>query len=85
MAAPRELEERHPTFPWSPVACSWLSQLKNGIKKRMASRLGRLEAADISRFGAGRYHDGDELYLSGGMGSPRSWIFRCRRDGKLHE
>jgi integrase len=51
----------------------------------MARRLGRLKAAEISRLGRGRHHDGGGLYLSVGNGSARSWIFRFRRDGKLHD
>jgi integrase len=51
----------------------------------MARRLGRLKAAEITRLGPGRYHDGGGLYLSVGKGSARSWIFRFRRDGKLHD
>jgi integrase len=51
----------------------------------MARRLGRLKAAEISRLGPGRYHDGGGLYLSIGKGEARSWIFRFRRDGKLHD
>jgi integrase len=51
----------------------------------MARRLGRLKAAEISRLGPGRYHDGGGLYLFVGAGSARSWIFRFRRDGKLHD
>jgi integrase len=50
----------------------------------MARRLGRLKAAEITRLGEGRYHDGGGLYLFVGKGSARSWIFRFRRDGKLH-
>jgi Arm DNA-binding domain len=51
----------------------------------MARRLGRLKAAEISRLGPGRHHDGGGLYLSVGKGLARSWIFRFRRDGKLHD
>jgi len=51
----------------------------------MARRLGRLKAAEITRLGPGRYHDGGGLYLSVGTGAARSWIFRFRRDGKLHD
>lgn len=51
----------------------------------MARRLGRLKAAEITRLGPGRYHDGGGLYLFVGAGSARSWIFRFRRDGKLHD
>jgi hypothetical protein len=51
----------------------------------MARRLGRLKAAEISRLGPGRYHDGGGLYLSIGKREARSWIFRFRRDGKLHD
>jgi hypothetical protein len=51
----------------------------------MARRLGRLKAAEVPRLGPGRYHDGGGLYLSVGKGSARSWIFRFRRDGKLHD
>jgi integrase len=51
----------------------------------MARRLGRLKAAEITKFGPGRYHDGGGLYLCVGKGEARSWIFRFRRDGKLHD
>jgi len=51
----------------------------------MARRLGRLKAAEIGRLGPGRYHDGGGLYLVVGIGVARSWIFRFRRDGKLHD
>jgi integrase len=51
----------------------------------MARRLGRLKASEISRLGPGRHHDGGGLYLSVGKGLARSWIFRFRRDGKLHD
>jgi integrase len=50
----------------------------------MARRLGRLKAGEITRLGEGRYHDGGGLYLFVGKGQARSWIFRFRRDGKLH-
>jgi integrase len=51
----------------------------------MARRLGRLKAAQIARLGAGRYHDGGGLYLVVGAGAACSWIFRFRREGKLHD
>jgi hypothetical protein len=51
----------------------------------MARRLGRLKAAEIARLGPCRHHDGGGLYLVVGAGSARSWIFRFRRDGKLHD
>jgi integrase len=51
----------------------------------MARRLGRLKAGEITRLGPGRYHDGGGLYLTVGKGEARSWIFRFRRDGKLHD
>ena len=51
----------------------------------MARRLGRLKAAEITRLGPGRHHDGGGLYLIVGKGEARSWIFRFRRDGKLHD
>jgi integrase len=51
----------------------------------MARRLGRLKAGDIGRLGPGRHHDGGGLYLVVGKGEARSWIFRFRRDGKLHD
>jgi integrase len=51
----------------------------------MARRLGRLKAAEITKLGPGRYHDGGGLYLAVGKGEARSWIFRFRRDGKLHD
>ena len=50
----------------------------------MARRLGRLKAAEIGRLGPDN-HDGGGLYLSVGKGSAWSWIFRFRRDGKLHD
>jgi integrase len=51
----------------------------------MARRLGRLKAAEIRRLGPGRHHDGGGLYLVVGPNLGRSWIFRFRRDGKLHD
>ena len=51
----------------------------------MARRLGRLKAAEITKLGPGRHHDGGGLYLVVGKGEARSWIFRFRRDGKLHD
>src|SRR5882672_6946940 len=51
----------------------------------IARRLDRLRAAEITRLGPGRYHDGGGLYLAVGKGEARSWIFRFRRDGKLHD
>jgi integrase len=51
----------------------------------MARRLGQLKAGEITRLGPGRYHDGGGLYLVVGKGVARSWIFRFRRDGKLHD
>jgi integrase len=51
----------------------------------MARRLGRLKTSEITRLEPGRYHDGGGLYLVVGKGEARSWIFRFRRDGKLHD
>ena len=51
----------------------------------MARRLGRLKAGEITRLGPGRHHDGGGLYLVVGQGAARSWVFRFRRDGKLHD
>jgi integrase len=51
----------------------------------MARRLGRLKASEITRLGPGRHHDGGGLYLVVGKGEARSWVFRFRRDGKLHD
>lgn len=51
----------------------------------MARRLGRLRAKQIEILGPGRYHDGGGLYLVVGAGNARSWIFRFRKHGKLHD
>jgi len=51
----------------------------------VARRLGRLKAGEITRLGPGRHHDGGGLYLVVGQGAARSWVFRFRRDGKLHD
>jgi integrase len=51
----------------------------------MARRLGRLKASEIARLGPGRHHDGGGLYLVVGKGEARSWVFRFRRDGRLHD
>jgi integrase len=63
----------------------WAPTIKYGRRKGIARRLGRLKAAEISRLGPGRHHDGGGLYLNVGKGLARSWIFRFRRDGKLHD
>jgi integrase len=59
--------------------------MKYGRRKGLARRLGRLKAAEINKLGPGRHHDGGGLYLVVGKGEARSWIFRFRRDGKLHD
>jgi integrase len=51
----------------------------------VARTLHRLRAGDIARVGPGQHHDGGGLYLMVGKGAGRSWIFRYRRDGKLHD
>jgi integrase len=51
----------------------------------MARTLNRLKASEIGRLGPGRHHDGGGLYLLVGKGGARSWVFRFRRDGKLHD
>ena len=51
----------------------------------MARRSGALKAASIESLGPGRYHDGGGLYLVVGKGEARSWIFRFRKHGKLHD
>jgi integrase len=51
----------------------------------MARKLGRLRATQIAKLGPGRHHDGGGLYLVVGTGDARSWCFRFRRQGKLHD
>jgi integrase len=51
----------------------------------MARKLGRLKAAQIDRLPPGRHHDGGGLYLVVGKTTGRSWIFRFRKDHKLHD
>ena len=51
----------------------------------MAKSVGRLRVSDVPRLGPGRHHDGGGLYLVVGKGGARSWIFRFRRDGQLHD
>ena len=52
----------------------------------MLRKMHRLKQSDVLRLGTGMHADGGGLYLrvdkhSGG----RSWIFRYRRDGRLHD
>jgi integrase len=51
----------------------------------MNKKLGRLNAAQIATLGPGRHHDGGGLYLVVGKQTGRSWVFRFRKYGKLHD
>jgi integrase len=51
----------------------------------MARTIGKLTALAVAKAKPGYLSDGGGLYLRIGEGAAKSWVFRYRVDGKLHE
>jgi integrase len=59
--------------------------MENGVR-RMARAMSRLKAIQVSKASKpGMLADGGGLYLRISPSGAKSWVFRFRRDGKLHD